>query len=338
MFAKFYAGLLLGLCALLTGCERPMPAPVPRVAMVVKAKGDAYFDACALGGRKAAKELGVQFFYEVPVDGSVEEQIEVVDGLVTRRMDAIVIAPHETMALAPALKRARESGVHIITFDTDADEKRSEREWFVKPVGDTAVGRGLVESMVSSVGAKARTAIIASVSIAAQQQQWLQAMREQIAKVCPTMQIVEIRRCEDANAAFTATQEVLQKNPDITGIFALTPELLVSAAQVVKAGNRKRFVTGVGLPNSARAFVKAGIVPAFVMWDPTELGYLTVQVAVQAVKGRLRDDSTKLDITNTEVVNGIARAKTIKRTITNREILLGEPMIVTAATVDQFDF
>jgi ABC-type sugar transport system substrate-binding protein len=338
MVPRFYALLLLGLCALLAGCEQPMPPPVTRVAMVVKAKGDAYFDACARGGRKAAKELGAQFFYEAPVDGSVEEQIEAVDGLVTRRMDAIVIAPHEALALAPALKRARESGVRVITFDTDADAKRSGREWFVRPASDEAVGRELVESMVSSTGPKARTAIIASASAAARQQQWIGAMREQISKVCPLMQIVEIRRCEDANAAFAATQEVLQKNPDITGIFALTPELLAGTGAAVKGGSRKRFVTGVGLPDSTRSLVKAGVVPAFVMWNPEDLGYLAVQVAAQTVKGKLREDSNEIVITSTEMVNRVARTKTIKKAIKDREILLGEPMIVTAATVDLFEF
>ncbi|MCX6909770.1 MAG: autoinducer 2 ABC transporter substrate-binding protein [Verrucomicrobia bacterium] len=338
MFRKLYAALLLSSCVLLAGCERPAPPPVTRVAMVVKAKGDAYFDACARGGRKAAKELSAQFFYETPVDGSVEEQIEAVDGLVTRRMDAIVIAPHEALALAPALKRARQNGVHVITFDTDADEKRSGREWFVRPASDEAVGRGLVESMVSSAGEKARTMIVASTSAATRQQQWIRDMREYIGKKRPTIQIVDIKRCEDANAAFTATQEALQNNPDITGIFALSPELLVSAAKVVKAGSRKRFVTGVGLPNSARAFVKAGIVPAFVMWNPEDLGHLAVQVAVQTVKGRLREDSAELVITETEVVNGVARTKTVSKAVKNREVLLGEPMIVTAADVDQFDF
>ena len=306
--------------------------------MVVKTKGDAYFDACALGGRRAAKELGAQFFYETPVDGSVEEQIEAVNGLVTRRMDAIVIAPHEAMALAPALKRARQSGVHVITFDTDADEKRSEREWFVKPANDEPVARGLVGTMVLSAGAQARTVIIASTSAAARQQQWIQAMREQISKVCPTMQIVSIKSCEDANAAFTATQEALQDNPDITGIFALTPELLASAAKAVKTGNRQRFVTGVGLPGTARAFVRAGIVPAFVMWNPTDLGYLAVQAAVQTVQDRLRNDSHEIAISEPEVVNGVARTKTVSRAIKNHEILLGEPMIVTAQDVDTFDF
>jgi ABC-type sugar transport system substrate-binding protein len=325
-------------CALLTGCDRPATPPALRVAMVVKVKGDAYFAACARGGQEAAKELGVQFFYEPPMDASVEEQIDAVDSMVARRMDAIVIAPHEALALAPALKRARENGVHVITFDTDADPKRSGREWFVKPASDEAVVRGLVGSLVSSAGPKAQIAIFASASAATRQQLWIRKMLEYIGKTCPLMQIADIQRCEDAKAAYTATQQVLSKNPEVTGIVALTPDLLVSAAEAVKSGGQRRFVTGVGLPNGARPLVKAGIVPAFVAWNPTDLGYLAVQVAVQTIKGSLREDAGEISFNETEVVDGLPRLTIVKKPIKDREILLGEPMIVTAEKVDQFNF
>jgi rhamnose transport system substrate-binding protein len=306
--------------------------------MVSKVKGDAYFAACARGGQQAARELGVQFFYETPVDTSVEEQVGTVDSLVTRRMDVIVIAPHEALALAPALKRARDNGVHVITFDTDADARRSGREWFVKPASDEAVARGLVGNLAAAVGPKAQIAIIASTSASARQQLWIQQMREYIGKTCPTMQIADIQRCEDAKAGYAATQEVLTKNPDVTGVVALTPDLLVSAAEVVKSGGRRRFVTGIGLPNTARAPMRDGIVPAFVAWNPTDLGYLAVQVAVQTVKGSLREDAGEFAFTRTEVVDGQARLETVKKVVKGREILLGEPLIVTPAKVDQFSF
>ncbi len=338
MSARFHVGVWVAVCALLGGCDRPTPPPALRVAMVVKVKGDAYFAACARGGQEAAKELGVQFFLEAPMDASVEEQIGVVDGLVTRRMDAIVIAPHEAKALAPALKRARENGVHVITFDTDADPKRSGREWFVKPASDEAVVRGLVDSLVSSAGPKAQIAIIASTSAATRQQLWIQKMREYIGKTCPMMQLKDIQRCEDAKAAYTATQQVLSKNPEVTGIVALTPDLLVSAAEAVKSGGQRRFVTGIGLPNSARPLVKAGIVPAFVAWNPTDLGYLAVQVAAQTIKGDLREDASEISFNQTEIVGSQTRAETVNKPIKNREILLGEPMIITAEKVDQFNF
>ena len=261
--------------------------------MVTKGKGDAFFDACARGGQQAAKALGVQFFHEAPVNISVEEQVGIVDSLIMRRMDAIVIAPHEALALAPAIRRARDNGVHVVTFDTDADPKRSGREWFVKSASETAVARGLVSTLVASTGPQAQIAFIASAS-ATQQQLWIQEMREYIGKTYPMMRIAGIQRCEDAKDAYAAAQEVLSRNPEVTGILALTPDLLVSAAGVVKPGNPRRFVTGVGLLNSTRALVKAGAVPAFVTWNPTDLGYLAVQVAAQTIKGVLREHATEI--------------------------------------------
>ena len=112
----------------------------------------------------------------------------------------------------------------------------------------------------------------------------------------------------------------------------------MSTAEAVKSGGQRRFVTGVGLPNSARPLVKAGIVPAFVAWNPTDLGYLAVQVAAQTIKGDLREDASEITYTETEVVDGQTRPKTMKKPIKDREILLGEPMIVTAEKVDQFNF
>lgn len=326
------------MCALLAGCDRPAPAPPLRIAMVAKVKGDAYFAACARSGQEAARELGVRFFYEAPVDASVEEQVGAVDGLVTRRMDAIVIAPHEALALAPALRRARENGVRVITFDTDADAKRSGRAWFVKPASDEAIARGLVDALVSAAGPKAQIAIIASASAAARQQHWIQQMREYIGKTSPMMRIADIQRCEDAKDAYAATEEVLDKNPEVTGIIALTPDMLVSAAEAVKSGGRKRFVTGVGLPNSAKALMRDGIIPAFVAWNPTEMGYLAVQVAVQTIKGTLHEDAGEFTFTRTEVVGGQPRLETVRKPVKNGEILLGDPLIITPGNVDRFNF
>jgi hypothetical protein len=61
-------------------------------------------------------------------------------------------------------------------------------------------------------------------------------------------------------------------------------------------------------------------------------------VAVQAVKGQLREGGAEMVITSTEMVNRVARTQTVKKAIKNREVFLGDPVIVTAATVDEFDF
>jgi ABC-type sugar transport system substrate-binding protein len=297
--------------------------------MIGRVQGDAYFDACVRGAREAAKELGLQLFTEAPVKASAEEQVETLKSLLDRRMDAIVIAPADPMALAPTLRRARDGGVRVITFDTDADEKRSGREWFVKPAGDKSVARALVRIMALSGGSQARTVIVASGSAGAGQQVWIGEMRNYIGTTFPTMMIAEIKRCEAPADAYDAIQTVLRNDGEVSGVFALSPDLLVSAAESVKHAGKsgKIVVTGIGLPNSIRPFVKDGVVSAFVVWNPTDLGYLAVQTARQVIKGELAADAREIEA-----------GRLGKRTIQGREILLGEPIVISAAKADAYNF
>ncbi|MCX7827391.1 MAG: substrate-binding domain-containing protein, partial [Verrucomicrobiae bacterium] len=314
----------------LTGCGEPSrPPAMLRVALIGRVQGDAYFDACVRGAREAARELGLQLFCEAPVKAAAEDQIETVKSLLDRRMDAIVIAPADPMALAPTLRRARDSGTHVITFDTDADEKRSGREWFVRPASDQAVGRALARIMALSSGPQARTVIVTSSVAGTGQQLWIGEMRKHIGATFPTMVIADIKRCAEPADAYEAIQTVLRSDGEVSGVFALAPDLLVSAAESVKHAGKggKIVVTGIGLPKSIAPFVKDGIVPAFVMWNPTDLGYLAVQTACKVVKGELAPDAKEIEA-----------GRLGKRAIQGRDILLGDPIAVSAAKVDSFDF
>jgi len=73
-----------------------------RIAMVVKALGNGFFDACHDGGVEAAKELGnVELIYTGPTKATAEEQIAVIDSLIAQKVDAIAISANDTNALVP---------------------------------------------------------------------------------------------------------------------------------------------------------------------------------------------------------------------------------------------
>jgi ABC-type sugar transport system substrate-binding protein len=331
VFRNLICGATILGCLLAAGCGGPPgKPPALRVALVSKAKGNPYFAAAEQGAREAARALGVQLFCEAPVEKDPAAQIELVDSLVTRRMDVIAIAPSDGMALAPALKRARENGVPTVTFDSDADEKRSERAWFVRPASDEAVAQALIEIMARLAGPKARTAFVAAAAPASGENVWIRQMRNYIAAKHPLMQIADFKRVtEEAQAAYHATQELLRNDPAVTGVFAMTPAAFAEVAEAVQHLGLKGQVkvTGLCLPDRAREFVKAGVVQAFVMWNPADLGYLTVHVAHQVATGKLEPGAT-----------GITAGRLGIRRIQGREILLGEPLEFNAGNVDQFKF
>jgi ABC-type sugar transport system substrate-binding protein len=332
VFARIFRSMAAILAAgLFAGCGGPPPQPPSlRVALISKSRNDPYFTACEQGAREAARALGVQLYCESPLEKDLLAQVELVDDLVNRGMDIIAIAPRDTMGIAPALKRARQNGVKIITFDSDADEKRSERAWFVRPASDEAVAQALIEIMARLAGPKARTAFVAAAAPASGENVWIRQMRNYIAAKHPLMQIADFKRVtEEAQAAYHATQELLRNDPAVTGVFAMTPAAFAEVAEAVQHLGLKGQVkvTGLCLPDRAREFVKAGVVQAFVMWNPADLGYLTVHVAHQVATGKLEPGAT-----------GITAGRLGIRRIQGREILLGEPLEFNAGNVDQFKF
>ena len=89
-----------------------------RIALVVKALGIGFFEAAAKGAEEAANELGnVEIIYTGPTSTTAEGQIEVINALIAQRVDAIAVSANDTDALVPALKKAMDRGITVISWD-----------------------------------------------------------------------------------------------------------------------------------------------------------------------------------------------------------------------------
>ncbi|HVS09139.1 MAG TPA: substrate-binding domain-containing protein, partial [Planctomycetota bacterium] len=110
------AGTLLALALAACGGERD----VLTFALVPKAMNNPFFDQARDGCKAAEAELeGVECLYIGPGEHSEQEQVQIVDDLVTRRVDGIAVAPSNAPAMARAFARAREAGLPVITWDSD---------------------------------------------------------------------------------------------------------------------------------------------------------------------------------------------------------------------------
>jgi rhamnose transport system permease protein len=100
------------------------------------------------------------------------------------------------------------------------------------------------------------------------------------------------------------------------------------AAEAVKqAGRRDVQVMGLSLPTMNKPYVHEGIVQTLVLWNTTNLGYLTVRAPALAARGSFAPGATTLDG---------GRLGPIE--VRGSEILLGTPLVMTKANIDQFDF
>ena len=303
---------------------------VPRIGVMPKLTGIDFFNAVERGAKMAGRELGVEVVYDGPVTNDVARQSALVETWIAQKLDVICVAPNDPAAIASVLRKARSRGIRVLTYDADALPEA--RDLFVNQASASAVAMALIDSLARNVGSEARYLIITGSATAANQNIWMAEMEKYRAKafprmvnLSPTPKVTE----EDQALATQVAIDSLKAYPDLQAMIAMTTVALPGAAEgLIKAGMAgKVFLTGISTPRSMRPYVKAGVVPEVVLWNPEDLGYLTVQVAVQLLRKTITVDAK-------EIMAGRLGA----RPIANREVLLGDPLVFNKDNIDNYNF
>jgi rhamnose transport system permease protein len=301
--------------------------PQITVAMMPKSKGNAYFIACRRGAEEAAKELGVKLIWDGPTDPDPAKQNEVIDTWITRGVDVIAVAVENREGISSVLRKARQRGIQVITWDADADPDA--RAFFVNQATPEGIAQVLMDNAARILGGKGKFAIITASLTAANMIVWQKAIEDYRARNYPEITMAALRPCDDLQKkAFDETTAILNADSDVKLIMAICTPAVPGAAEAVKqAGRDDVKVIGLGLPNDNRRYIKEGITDCIVLWKTGDLGYLTVVAAKALAEGRLKTG-------NTQFPDG--RLGTLQ--IDGDNLLLGKPFTFNKENIDQFDF
>ena len=264
------------------------------VYLLPKKKGLAYFSSCDDGAQQAAKELGdVNLIYDGPTDGAPEKAASLIETWTLKGADAIAVSPNDPNVLAPAMKAAQSKGVHVLTWD--ADGQKDAREFFVNQATSEQIGGALVHAMAKDLGQPVgKVAIVTATLTAANQNEWIAAMKERLKKY-PQMQLIAIKPCnEDQSVAFQVTQDLMKAYPDLKGVFGISSVAFPGAAEAVKQAGKSGqvLVTGLSTPNNMKPYVLDGTVKSVILWNTQDLGYLTIYAAEAVATGKLKPGAT----------------------------------------------
>jgi len=301
------------------------PGKRPMVAMMPKSKGDPYFISCRAGAEEAAKEAGVDLIWDGPTGLDAAKQNEVVEGWITRGVDAIAVSVENSAGISTVLRKARERGIKVVTWDADAAPDA--RDYFINQATPEGIGFTLVDEGARLLGGKGEFAIITGPLSAANQNAWMEFMRQRVAEKYPEMKLAAMRPSDDdRDKAFAETQTILKVYPKVRLIVTISaPAVPGSAEAVQQAGRKDVFVIGLSLPNLCKRYVHDGVVQAVVLWNTKDLGYLTVYTAALLVEGRAGKDSLQAGRLGTVEVRG-------------SQVILGKPFIFNKGNIDQYDF
>ena len=304
-------------------------APVT-VGFLPKLDTDPYFQVAGTGAQEAQGEIGGKYVQQAPSQATAEAQIEFINNLVSQQVDVIAISGNDANAVAPALKRAAQQGLKVVSYDSDVAV--SARSLFFNQAKGDSLAEMMLESMGQMIGYEGEFAILSATPTATNQNAWIAFIKSKLADPkYAKMKLVQIAYGQESEQINQQQALALvQAFPNLNGIIIPAGIGLPAAARALEqAGSLGKVkLTGLAPATLIKKYIQNGSVQD-IWWNVKDLGYLTYYGA-QAL--------AQCKITGKEGDKFTAGRLGEYTVGAKGEVVLGPAKIVTPANVDEFKF
>jgi ribose transport system substrate-binding protein len=284
--ATLLAVLILAILAsvLAAGCQRGGGGEEgggPRIGLSISTLNNPYFVTLRNGAQDAAKKEGAQLIISDAQNDAATQQDDV-QNYVTQQVDAILVNPVDSESIVPAIQAANQADIPVIALDRGA----SGGEIAALIVSDNVEGGRMAGKELIELVGSGPVAQLEGIPGASPTRDRGQGFEE----VINGQDAVELEASQTANfvreEGLTVTENILQSNPEIKGIFAQNDEMALGAVRALKnrAGTDVKIVGFDGVEEALKA-VQSGKMNATVAQQPDRIGSLGVETAIKVVDG-----------------------------------------------------
>jgi len=298
-----------------------------KIALVVKALGIGFFEAAAKGAEEAAAELGdVEIIYTGPTSTTAEGQIEVINALIAQGVNAIAISANDPDAVAPALQRAMDRGITVISWDSGVAKEG--RQMHLNPSSSALIGNTIIKLAADHIEGTGDVAILSATSTSTNQNIWIEEAKKVLPNY-PNVNLVATVYGDDlADKSYREAQGLMATYPNLKAIIAPTTVGILAASQAVTDAGKigEINVTGLGLPSEMAGAVDSGATISFAIWNPIDLGYAATMLSYNLIKGAEAAPGASIPM-------GRIGAATLDE---NNEAAMSDPFTYDKSNIEQF--
>lgn len=284
----------------------------PRVALIMKSLANEFFSTMAEGAKSHQTKYSDQ--YDLIVNGIKDErdlsrQAALVDEMVTSGVAAIVIAPADSKALVPALRRAKKAGVVVVNIDNRLDVEVLRQEGVAIPfVGpDNKAGAKKVADFLASKLRKGdEVAILEGIRTSFNATQRRLGFEESMNAA--GISIIDSQTAEwEMSKANTIASSILSEHPEIKAILTANDSMALGAVAAVKSAGRTGEVKIVGFDNisAVQMALRDGKVLATADQHGDRLAVFGIEAALKILKDpntEVEDIETPVDLVTAETL------------------------------------
>lgn len=263
------------------------------IALVVGVKGDPFYVTMQKGAQAQADKLGATLVVDGPAQFSATLQAPIVDALIAKKVDAMIIAACDKQAMIEPLKRANDQGIKIISVDTfigDGDYEKGPVTFPLSYIGSDNTQGGMIagQALIKAIGGKGKLYIQNVKPGISTTDQREQGCKNAIADSKGAVTLAGVDYNNDSSAtAVQQTSAALQRTPDIAGIFGTNLFSAEGAAQAVKNANKQGQIkiANFDAPEQSIKDLRSGVVDLVIAQKPGDMGSTAIQYAVDALNG-----------------------------------------------------
>ena len=187
------------------------------IAVVPKALDNAIFLDTKIAAEAKGKELGVKIYWEGPTSSDAAMQVNIIESLIERQVDGILISCNDADALKDVIDRAADAGIVVACFDSDSPESKRA---FYCGTDNYAIGKRSAELMMEYLPEGGKIAILTGVLGAPNLETRLDGFEETLTASNSKIEILPIQTGEDdVQKSVEVIAQYTAANPDLAGWF-----------------------------------------------------------------------------------------------------------------------
>jgi ribose transport system substrate-binding protein len=255
----------------------------PRIGVVMMVLTGNYYqiqlgEAC----KKVSQALGAQATLYGPQSfGDYAQQLGIVEDLITKKVDLIILNPCHPQALVPAVLKAQKAGIPVVTIDNKVDSDQVLSYIGTNNFNGAYAG---AKYIADKIGGKGKVAILEGEAGNPNAILRTDGAKKAFSEY-PNIKLVASQNAHwTEEGGLTVMENILQATPDISAVFCACDNIAFGAAQAAKNKGVRPVIVGFdGIPEAMDA-IKKGTIDATVAQFPGKMAELGVRLGLAYIK------------------------------------------------------
>jgi ribose transport system substrate-binding protein len=290
---------------IISGCQRTEEKQFEgrTIGLVLKTLNHPFFIDMQKGAEDAANKLKVNLIVQAAErELDVEKQMQIIENLIQRKVDAICVTPSGSRELVPVILKANKAGIPILTMDTRVDSAtlvNAGGEVITYIGSDNYEGGRIAGAYLSEkLNGKGNVAILEGIPGHETGDARLRGFRTAISDF-PGIKVVASQTANwERDQGFNVFQNILQSNPEVEALFACSDLMALGAIEAIAAAGKtgKILVVGFDAINDGRDAIRDGTMEGSVAQHPYDMGRLAIENAHNELNGETVADYLPVEI------------------------------------------